>query len=247
MSCRRSGVGERTGRMEADGSGGLSSYQLAALRANMAAAPPPAASGHFHNRAHAPSGFPWQRRLLSNGREVAGPGLGARPFAPDRRPWDSSREGRRRRRRAVEAKGRGAEPPGVRVRVLAGSPARVRESREPRLGGGGGGIGESGFSLSLAASFSFLSHMVRSDYRHPSLCFRTKRWVCSGHKNAVRKAGRVIAERCWLRGAPVGRGVSSGLRSPPALRGWSRNVSGIRREFLPVCLEYTEQALKSLR
>lgn len=139
MSCRRSGVGERTGRMEADGSGGLSSYQLAALRANMAAAPPPAASGHFHNRAHAPSGFPWQRRLLSNGREVAGPGLGARPFAPDRRPWDSSREGRRRRRRrAVEAKGRGAEPPGVRVGVLAGSPARVRESREPRLGGGGG-------------------------------------------------------------------------------------------------------------
>lgn len=141
MSCRRSGVGERTGRMEADGSGGLSSYQLAALRANMAAAPPPAASGHFHNRAHAPSGFPWQRRLLSNGREVAGPGLGARAFAPDRRPWDSSREGRRRRRRrrrAVEAKGRGAEPPGVRVGVLAGSPARVRESREPRLGGGGG-------------------------------------------------------------------------------------------------------------
>lgn len=81
------------------GSGGLSSYQLAALRANMAAAPPPAASGHFRKCAHAPCGLPWQRRLLGNGRVGGG------------------RTPRRRRRREAGGSPGAAGPPS--------SPARL--------------------------------------------------------------------------------------------------------------------------
>lgn len=109
--------------METDGSKGLSGYQLAALRANMAAAPPPAASGHFRKCAHALCGLPWQRRLLGNGREAGAGAVAAGGGSP-----------------GVEGPEPPAPPPAGGGAAAERAPS-FRGGEGPKRGPGGGGVG----------------------------------------------------------------------------------------------------------